>query len=164
MRLSKPWRRLTGLLVIPLNETTMGTRRHTKRDEEQLLLWSDLPSTSQAKKKPFNEPTSAKRAALRRLENIRLLIELRFDGDPDGLTGLLSESHARALHALLIRDESQYFPAQMAEQIEEVCSIQPGWLDITHDNADPLATKISALDERRRQVLDNVVNALLSSN
>ena len=122
------------------------------------------PLAIKGKKKSPHEPASTNRTALRRLKNIRLLIELRFDGDPDGLTGLLSDSHARALHALLIRDESQYFPAQMAEQIEEVCSIQPGWLDITHDNADPLATKISALDERGRQVLDNVVNALLSSN
>ena len=78
----------------------MGTSRHTERDEEQLLLWSDPSLRPQTKKKLSSKRKLNKRAALLRLKNIKLLVQLRFNGDDGRLIQQLSASHAKAFETL----------------------------------------------------------------
>ena len=142
----------------------MGKSRGIKRNEEQLLLWSDLSSTPPVKKKRPTTDTINKRVTLVRIKNIRLLVQLRFNGDVGRLTQRLSASHSKTLEGIWWGQGSQDLHEKSARRIEAVCGLDKGWLDLPHPDSDSLATKISALDERGRRVLDNLVNALLSFN
>jgi hypothetical protein len=140
---------------------SMGTSRHTERDEEQLLLWSDPSLRPQTKKKLSSKRKLNKRAALLRFKNIKLLIQLRFNGDEGRLIQQLSASHAKAFETLWLGDEPQHLPEKLARKIESVCGLDKGWLDLTHDRQDSLATKVTALDLKARRAVDKVVDALL---
>ena len=141
----------------------VGTSRRTERDEEQLLLWPDTLSTPPVKKKLSNKRKITKRIALLRLENIRLLVQLRFNGDADGLIKQLSPSNARAFETVWLGEGSQYPNESLVRRIEVVCGLDRGWLDLTHDGPDSLATKITALNGRARRAVTKVVEALLQA-
>ena len=138
----------------------MGKIRRTKRDEEQLLLWSDPPPAPLKKKLPIKEKIPG-RVAVARLQNIRLLVRLRFGGDVGRLTQLLNASHAKTLEGLCQRGGSRHFDDKLARRIEAVCGLERGWLDLTHAGQDTLATKVTALDRRARRALNEIVEALL---
>lgn len=138
----------------------MGKIRRTKRDEEQLLLWSDPLPAPLKKKLPVKEQIPG-RVAVARLKNIGLLVRLRFRGDVGRLTQLLSASHAKTLEGLCQRGGSRHFDDKLARRIEAVCGLERGWLDLTHAGQDTLATKVTALDRRARRALNEIVEALL---
>lgn len=142
---------------------SVGTSRRTERDEEQLLLWPDTLSTPQVKKKPPNKRKITKRIALLRLENIRLLVQLRFNGDADRLVKQLSPSHAKAFETVWLGEGSRYPNESLARRIEVVCGLDRGWLDLTHGDPNSLATKITALNGRARRAVTEVVEALLQA-
>ena len=138
----------------------MGKIRRTKRDEEQLLLWSDPPPAPLKKKLPIKEKIPG-RVAVARLQNIRLLVRLRFGGDVGRLTQLLNASHAKTLEGLCHRGGSRRFDSKLARGIEAVCGLERGWLDLSHAGQDTLATKVTVLDRRARRALNEIVEALL---
>ena len=140
----------------------MGTSRHTERDEEQLLLWSDPSLRPQTKKKLSSKRKLNKRAALLRLKNIKLLVQLRFNGDEGRLIQQLSASHAKAFEAVWQGGGPQHLSEKLARKIESVCGLDKGWLDLIHDRQDSLATKVTALDGRARRAVNRVVDALLN--
>ena len=141
----------------------MGTSRGIKRSEEQLLLWSDLSSTPHVKKKRPSKDTRNKRVALIRIKNIRLLAQLRFNGDIGRLTQRLSASHAKTLEGRWWGQGSQDLHEKSARRIEAVCGLDKGWLDLPHPDADSLATKMTVLDGRARRALTEIVDALLQT-
>ena len=139
----------------------MGKSRGIKRNEEQLLLWSDLSSTPPFKKKRPATDTKNKRAALVRIKNIRLLVQLRFNGDVGRLTQRLSTSYSKTLERIWWGQGSQDPHEKLARRIEDVCGLERNWLDVPHPGPDSLATKITVLDERARCALTEIVVALL---
>ena len=138
----------------------MGKIRRTKRDEEQLLLWSDPAIAPLKKKLPVKEQILG-RVAVARLKNIGLLVRLRFRGDVGRLTQLLSASHAKTLEGLCHRGGSRRFDSKLARRIEAVCGLETGWLDLSHAGQDTLATKVTVLDRRARHAVNEIVEALL---
>ena len=140
---------------------SVGTSRRIERDEEQLLLWSDLSLRSQTKKKLPSNSKITKRASLLRIENIKLLVQLRFKGDAGRLIQQLSASQAKAFEAVWLGDELQHLPEKLARKIETVCGLGKGWLDLTHASQDSLATKVTVLDVRARRAVTEVVDAFL---
>ena len=139
----------------------MGTSRGIKRNEEQLLLWSDLSSTPPVKKKRPSTDTINKRVTLVRIKNIRLLVQLRFNGDVGRLTQRLSASHSKTLEGIWLGQGSQNLHEKSARRIEAVCGLDKGWLDLPHPDSDSLATKMTVLDGRARRALTEIVDALL---
>ena len=139
----------------------MGTSRGIKRNEEQLLLWSDLSSTPEVKKKRPSTDTKNKRVALVRIKNIRLLVQLRFNGDIGRLTQRLSASHSRTLEGIWWGQGSRDFHDKLARRIEHVCGLETDWLDLPHAHSDSLATKMTVLDGRARRALTEIVETLL---
>jgi len=139
----------------------MGTSKGIKRNEEQLLLWSDLSSTPPVKKKRPNTDTTNKRVALVRITNIRLLVQLRFNGNVAQLTQLLSASQSKTLRGVWSGERSQDLDEKLARRIEAVCGLEKDWLDLAHAKPDSLATKISVLDGRTRRALTEIVETLL---
>ena len=139
----------------------MGTSRGIKRNEEQLLLWSDLSSTRPFKKKRPATDTKNKRAALVRIKNIRLLVQLRFNGDVGRLTQRLSVSQSKTVERIWWEQGSQDLHERSARRIEAVCGLDKGWLDLPHPDADSLATKMTVLDGKARRALTEIVDALL---
>ena len=141
----------------------MGTSRGIKRSEEQLLLWSDLSSTPQVKKKRPSKDTINKRVALIRIKNIRLLVQLRFNGNVGRLTQRLSASHTKTLEGIWWGEGSQDLDEKSARRIEAVCGLDKGWLDSPHPDSDSLATKMTVLDGRARRAITEIVDALLQT-
>ena len=139
----------------------MGKSRGIKRNEEQLLLWSDLSSTPQVKKKRPRTDTIDKRVALVRIKNIRLLVQLRFNGDVGRLTQRLSASQSKTVERIWWEQGSQDLHERSARRIEAVCGLDKGWLDLPHPDADSLATKMTVLDGKARRALTEIVDALL---
>ena len=139
----------------------MGTSRDIKRNEEQLLLWSDPSSTPPVKKKRPATDTKNKRVALVRIKNIRLLVQLRFNGDVGRLTQRLSASQSKTVEGIWWGQGSQNLHEKSARRIEAICGLDKGWLDSPHPDADSLATKMTVLDERARRALTEIVDALL---
>ena len=139
----------------------MGTSRGIKRNEEQLLLWSDLSSTPQVKKKRPRTDITDKRVALVRIKNIRLLVQLRFNGDVGRLTQRLSASQSKTVERIWWEQGSQDLHERSARRIEAVCGLDKGWLDLPHPDADSLATKMTVLDGKARRALTEIVDALL---
>lgn len=141
----------------------MGTSRRIERDEEQLLLWPDTLSTPQSKKKLPNKRKITKRIAVLRLENMGLLVQLRFNGDADRLLQRLSPSHAKAFKAVWVGEGTRYPNENLVRRIEVVCGLDRGWLDLTHGSQDSLATKVTILDAQARHAVTEVVEALLQA-
>ncbi len=138
----------------------MGTSRRTKRNEEQLLLWSDLSIPELKKERPSTHSIS-KRIDLLRVNNIRLLVQLRFNGDVGRLTQRLSASHSKTLEGIWWGQGSQDLHEKSARRIEAVCGLDKGWLDLPHPDSDSLATKMTVLDGRARRALTEIVEVLL---
>ena len=139
----------------------MGKIRRTRRDEEQLLLWSNPPPAPLKKKLPIKEKKIPGRVTVARLQNIELLVRLRFGGDVGRLTQLLSASHAKTLEGLCHRGGSRRFDSKLARRVEAVCGLETGWLDLSHAGQDTLATKVTVLDRRARRAVSEIVEALL---
>ncbi len=139
----------------------MGTSRGIKRNEEQLLLWSDLSSTPPFKKKRPTTDTVSKRVTRVRIKNIRLLVQLRFNGDVGRLTQRLSASQSKTVERIWWEQGSQDLHEKSARRIEAVCGLDKGWLDLSHPDADSLATKMTVLDGKARRALTEIVDALL---
>ena len=139
----------------------MGTSRGIKRNEEQLLLWSDLSSTPPVKKKRPSTDTKKKRVALVRIKNIRLLVQLRFNGNVGRLTQRLSASHSKTLEGIWWGLGPRNLHDKLARRIETVCGLEKGWLDLPHADSDSLATKMTVLDARARRALREIVETLL---
>ena len=139
----------------------MGTSKSSKRNEEQLLLWSDLSSTPPVKKKRPSKDTRNKQVALIRIKNIRLLVQLRFDGDVGRLTQRLSASYSKTLEEIWWGQGSQDFHDKLARRVEAVCGLEKDWLDLPHADPDSLATKMTLLDRRAKRALTEIVETLL---
>ena len=139
----------------------MGKSRGIKRNEEQLLLWSDLSSTPPFKKKRPATDTKNKRAALVRIKNIRLLVQLRFNGDVGRLTQRLSASYSKTVEEIWWGQGSQDLHEKLARRVEAVCGLEKDWLDLPHADPDSLATKMTLLDRRAKRALTEIVERLL---
>ena len=142
---------------------SVGTNKRIERDEEQLLLWPDTLSTPQGKKKLPTKRKITKRIALLRLENMGLLVQLRFNGDADRLIQRLSPSHAKAFKAVWVGEGTRYPNENLVRRIEVVCGLDRGWLDLTHGSQHSLATKVTVLDAQAKRAITEVVEALLQA-
>ena len=108
--------------------------------------------------------TINKRVTLVRIKNIRLLVQLRFNGDIGRLTQRLSASHSKTLEGIWWGQGSQDLYEQSARRIEAVCGLEKGWLDLPHPDSDSLATKMTVLDRRARRALTEIVDGLLHTS